>query len=477
MFPDDSAGKGSARLERLCAPGALRRTDIMRDKSLAKLAFALFLLTTATLFLRPAELFVWLADTPIYEVLILGTLALTFQSVLGHFRQFMLARQPISLCVVGVFLAICISHLQYIYVGGALDSGTLFLKTMTYFGLLVTVVNTPSRLKTFLLTVAICASMMVTLCVLDFHEFYDFTFIEHLDDIDIIDEDEDDETDESSIITRRMRGTGIFQDPNDLTAVICATGILCSYFLTDRGASWFRLGWLIPIAVLLIGMLDTGSRGGLLACGLAGMTLVSVRYGGRVAIVSAVMAACLIPFAAGRQADISLEEGGTGQERIQLWRDGLQELKSPAFLFGTGQGSYPDIAGLVAHNSFIHAYVELGLFGGTLFFGCFFFAGMQLYRMGRLTEPVRHPELVRLRPFISALLAGWVTSIMSLSRCYVVPTYLILGIIASYLNLVWIYTESGEPLVIWNRGHAARLGFASATAFSGLYIFTAIMAR
>lgn len=444
----------------------------MRDKSLAKLAFALFLLTTATLFLRPAELFLWLADTPIYEVLILGTLALTFQSVIGHFRQFMLARQPISLCVLGVFLAVGISHLQSFYVGGVLDSGTLFLKTLIYFGLLVTVVNTPSRLKAFLLTVAVCSTTMVTLCVLDFHEIYDFTFIEHLDDMEGFDEDE-----EAIITIRRMRGTGIFQDPNDLTTVICATGIVCLYFLTDPRASWLRLGWLIPMAVLLIGILDTGSRGGLLACGLAGLTLVSVRYGGRVAIVAAVTAACLIPFAAGRQADISLEEGGTGQERIQLWRDGLQELKSPALLFGTGQGSYADIAGLVAHNSFIHAYVELGLFGGTLFFGCFFFAGMQLYRMGRLTEPVKHPELVRLRPFVCALLAGWVTSIMSLSRCYVVPTYLILGTVAAYLNLVWIYTESGEPLVIMNRGHAVRLSFASATAFTGLYLFTAIMAR
>ena len=349
---------------------------------------------------------------------------------------------------------------------------SLFLKTLIYFGLLAAVVNTPSRLKTFLLTVAVCSSVMVSLCVLDFYEIYDFEFIEHLDDMEGFDEDE-----EEVITVRRMRGTGIFQDPNDLTAVICATGVICAYFLTDTSVSRLRFAWLIPMGMLLIGILATGSRGGLLACGLAGLTLLAVRFGGRIAIVAAVMAACLIPFAAGRGADISLEEGGTGQERIQLWRDGLQELKSPALLFGTGQGSYGDIAGLVAHNSFIHAYVELGLFGGTMFFGCFFFAGMQLYRMGRLSEPVQQAELVRLRPFMCALLAGWVTSIMSLSRCYVVPTYLILGIVAAYLNLVWIHTESGEPLVIWNRGHAVRLAFASATAFSGLYLFTAIMAR
>ena len=35
-----------------------------------------------------------------------------------------------------------------------------------------------------------------------------------------------------------------------------------------------------------------------------------------------------------------------------------------------------DLAGLVAHNSFVHAYVELGFLGGTFFFGCFLFAGL-----------------------------------------------------------------------------------------------------
>ena len=444
----------------------------MRDKSLAKLAFLLFLLTTATLFLRPAELFIWLEGAPIYEALILGTFALTFQSFLAHFRQFMLVRQPITLCVLGVFAAIALSHFQYIYVGGVIDSGTLFLKTLIYFGLLVTVVNTPERLKTFLLTVAICASTMVTLCVLDFHEIYDFEFIEHLDDNDGYDEDE-----ETVTTVRRMRGTGIFMDPNDMSKVICATGVLCAFFLTDSKSSWLRFGWLIPMIVLLMGLLATGSRGGLLACGLAGLTLVAVRFGGKVAIVAAVMAACVIPFAAGRRGDSGMDEGGTGHERIQLWRDGFQELKSPALLFGTGQGSYGDIAGLVAHNSFVHAYVELGLFGGTLFFGCFFFAGMQLYRMGRMSELVENPDLLRLRPFMCALLAGWVTSIMSLSRCYVVPTYLMLGTLAAYLNLVWIHTESGQPLVIWNNGHTVRLGIASGMAFSGLYLFTAIMSR
>lgn len=442
----------------------------MRDKSLAVLAFGLFLLTTATLFLRPAELFIWMADWPIYEVLILSTFGLAFQSFTGHFRWYMLARQPITMCVLGVLIAIGISHLQYIYVSGAIDSGTLFLKTLIYYGLLITTVNSPSRLKAFLLTVAVCAATMVTLCVVDYYEIYDFQFIEHLEDLEgVTDEDE-------AIFVKRMRGTGIFQDPNDMAMVICATGVICSFFLMDPAAGKLRLLWLIPMLILLIGLLSTKSRGGLMACGIAGLTVISIRNGGKVAVAAAIAGICLLPLVAGRQADIDLEEGGTGHERVTLWREGFQELKSPAILFGTGQGTYPDIAGLVAHNSYIHSYVELGLFGGTMFFGCFFFLGMQLYRMGRLPEPILNHELVRMRPFIAGMAAGWAMSIFSLSRCYVVPTYLMIGICAAYLNLVWIHTRSGQPLVIWNRSHAVRLAVASVAMFSGLYAFTVVTA-
>ena len=96
----------------------------MRDKSLAKLAFLLFLLTTATLFLRPAELFIWLEGAPIYEALILGTFVLSFQSFLAHFRQFMLARQPITLCVLGVFAAIALFVANHLW--SAIGIGAAF---------------------------------------------------------------------------------------------------------------------------------------------------------------------------------------------------------------------------------------------------------------------------------------------------------------------------------------------------------------
>src|SRR6185436_17415148 len=105
-------------------------------------------------------------------------------------------------------------------------------------------------------------------------------------------------------------------------------------------------------------------------------------------------------------------------------------------LFGIGMDEYIKHAGYVAHNSFVHAFVELGYFGGTLFFGSFFFAVLALYRMSKLNA-IRDPrsELGRLHPYLAAMLAGWSTGLLTLSRCYVVPTYIVLGTIAVFINL------------------------------------------
>jgi hypothetical protein len=442
----------------------------MGNKSIAVLAFALFQLVTATLFLRPAELFGWLEGLPLYEVLILGTLALTAGSAEPHFRWRSLARQPITLCAVALLPAIVASHATHVYLGGLIDSVPYFLKTLVYFTLVITVVNSPSRLRAFLANVSLCTTAMVALCLLDDWGVWDFEFIVHLVDIDGHD------AEGNPILFQRMRGTGIFQDPNDLAMVIVAGGVLALYFLTDQSLGALRGLWLGSLIVFAAGILETESRGGLLAGGAAVLTLACFRFGPKFATVVGVLAVAALPVFAGRAGQFDLSGGSTGHERIEMWREGFAALKSPDLLFGVGHGMYAEIAGLVAHNSFIHAYVELGVLGGTLFFGCWYFAGLQLYRMGRLPEPVWHLELVRMRPYIGALVAGWCMSMTSLSRSYVVPTFMVIGIAAAYLNLVWIHTRAGKPLVLWNRGQFWRLAGASAATFAGFYVFTMLAA-
>src|SRR6059058_2955347 len=86
--------------------------------------------------------------------------------------------------------------------------------------------------------------------------------------------------------------------------------------------------------------------------------------------------------------------------------------------------NYRQFSSHVAHQSFIHCYTELGLIGGTLFLGAFYFAlkGMYDLRDANLpgvqaTEPDNiDPELRRLHPFLMGTLVAYTIGICFLSE-------------------------------------------------------------
>lgn len=420
--------------------------------------------------LRPAEVIPALIGLPIYEGLILGTVALSYRNLRWQLSKQALCQQPITICILGILVAVILSHVSHLYLYGAQESAVSLLKTTIYYLLLVGLVDTPERLRRFLRWVAVVSSLMISLCVVDYLGVYDLEFVQHTSDSDGVTLTNTDNR------IHRMNGTGLFSDPNDISLLIVATGVLCVYFLSDKARGAGRFGWLVPLGLLASALLFTHSRGGLLAAGGAAFILVLLRYGRKAAFAMAAMGVCLLPFIAGRQGSIDLSSG-TGHERLLLWRDGLQAIKSPDILFGVGQGLYAEFAGLVAHNSFVHAYVELGLFGGTFFFGCFFFAAVSLYRLRYFSLSTFAPELVRLTPYVAAVMAGWGTGLLSLSRCYVVPTYMVFGIAACFFNCAGRAMCPPRALVTWNRKIALRLAGASLGMFVCLNVFVYIFAQ
>ncbi|MGH7128251.1 MAG: O-antigen ligase family protein, partial [Planctomycetaceae bacterium] len=289
----------------------------------------------------------------------------------------------------------------------------------------------------------------------------------------------------------RMRGTGIFQDPNDLAMLIVATLVLCAYLRGDRRGGAMRWGWLGATALLAAGLFCTQSRGGLLAAGLAGVTFLALRYGKTAAVLAGALGAAGLALLSGRQTEIDLE-GGTGRERLLLWRDGFEAIQSPEALFGIGYDAYADMAGLVAHNSFIHAFVELGLFGGTLFFGGFFFAALGLWRLRAAlsveqsravsartgaARPGSVSELIRFHPYLAAVLAGWCGGMLSLSRCYVAPTYMVLGLAAVSLGMAGRSLAPPRLLVWWDARHVKQLLAASAGCLVSFYLVVKVLAH
>ena len=278
----------------------------------------------------------------------------------------------------------------------------------------------------------------------------------------------------ADIIFRRLCGFGIFNDPNDLCLILVLAVVLGAYLLGDPHLGW--LGYLLagPPALFGYALLLTQSRGGLLALVAGVLVFGWERFGWRkTAGLATVLLPTMLLLSGGRQTNLTTSEG-TGQARIQLWSEGLDAFRrSP--LFGIGVGRYEEECGLVAHNSFVHAYAELGLLGGTMFVGAFYLGFLGLHRVGEQGEAIRDIEMRRLRPYLSAALAASAVGMMSLTRTYTVPTYLVIGLAAAYLSCAEV--RASRPPLRLNGALMGRLIVVSLLFVASTYTFVRLFAR
>ena len=158
------------------------------------------------------------------------------------------------------------------------------------------------------------------------------------------------------------------------------------------------------------------------------------RFGWRRTLLLAVLGVpALFVVFAGRMTEISPSDS-TGQQRIQLWSDGLEMFREDPLL-GVGVGEYHRRAGYVAHNSFLHCFAEIGFAGGMCFLGAFSLALWSLLRLRPSKVEIIDPEMRRLLPYLVGMIAAYAVGLLSLSRAYVVPTYLFLGLTTAFLPL------------------------------------------
>lgn len=397
---------------------------------MAKISFYLFLLLNGTMFIRPAEIVEDLAALPVYEWLILSCVATSLPAVLAQLKPESLVRHPITFCVVALLPAVFLSHLSHGVWWSARDGSIEFSKIVIYFLLLTANVDSTARLRTFVAWLLACISAAALLAVLQYHEVIDLPSLSVIYDFEF-----DPETGLATEVPR-ICSTGIFNDPNDLAMILVLGMVLGGYALAGARSRFAAPAWLALEGFFGYGLYLTRSRGGLLALAVAVFMLIQTRFGWRKAIVwGAPGVLAMFVLVGGRQSDIGGAIGGdTGQSRIQLWSMGLAEYRNAPF-FGIGYGAYAETIGQVAHNSFLHAFVELGFLGGAAFLGGFLHSFRSLWRLRAMQAWQVKPELIRFRPFLLASLVGFGTSMLSLSRTYVLPTYLMLGTVGAFLDL------------------------------------------
>jgi len=400
-------------------------------------AFLLFLALNAVAIVRPSEVFQELLGLEIYRYLLLVCVLLSFPTVLEKLNLRLLEQQPITLCVLALLPAVLLSLLSHLYLDDALIQGRNYCLILIYYFLFIALVDSPARVRTFLGWLAACAAVAAVLAILDYHGIRELPkpALRPAKDLAA-------PAPEEGV---RMVGTGQFEDPNDLCVLLVTAMMLALYGLSDRRGGWLRGLWLLPLTLFAYGFFRTQSRGGLLTLVAGVGVLVRLRYGwGRTILLGCIGLPVLVGMLGSRQTAISVSTN-TGQERIQLWSDGLMMFRG-APLFGVGVERYQDFASHVAHNAYLQAFSEMGLLGGGLFLGAFYLAVWPLFRLtapppalpGQATPPPREildPELRDTYPFLAAAVAAYATGMLTLSLTYTLPTFMMLALATVFLSL------------------------------------------
>jgi hypothetical protein len=407
--------------------------DVRRGLSLkeaCEMDFVVYILVIGVLYLRPQDFIPGCVDLQVYQTLLIGGCIVACRPMLGQLTAASLVRRPISFCVLGLLPAIALSHL---WQGNTYDSRvsvSIFFDKVLIFMLGVAVVNTPERLLSLLRWLLWFTAILAVIGILDYHgiiSLEQFRWVQERRADEVVDES-----------TRRLYTIGLFGDPNDMCLLLYLGIALSAFRLGDPRSSVFQLLWLAMGLLFLYCLALTHSRGGFLGFLVGFIVFCQQRFGvWKAGAFSVTVIPLLFVVFAGRQTNITLSGEDTGQSRIQLWSEGLEFFReSPAF--GIGQGMFAERCSdkLVAHNSFLHCFAELGFLGGSLFLGAFTTALLGLYRRRSSWPPTAIPaELERLRPYLIGLIAAYMTGMMSISRSYIPPTYVILALAASYLAI------------------------------------------
>jgi hypothetical protein len=381
------------------------------------LLFGLFVLLSFVLLVRPEELFGDFAGGRLYLVV----MCLCIPAAMGRIidRLARLKQDPVSCCVLAFYLFTVASCVIPLGVTAAKDVAIEFGKVVIAYFVGLAALSTPRAFLNYLVVLPLLIAGIAGIGLLSFHGY---AFEEAVPQVIQNDYDADGEP----ISYPRLSSSGVFNDPNDLCLVLAVGLALCGYHLIERASTLAIMMSLVLAPYFIYALMLTQSRGGLLAVSIMIISLLMSRFGAKRAVPLATIAVLgLIVLAGGRQSSIS-PGSGTAQSRIQHWSDGLMLLPSSPLL-GIGYRQYEEECGQVAHNSYVHAFVETGLLGGIAFAGVFFVALLGLTRTPRIEDAetsTEEEEANHSRPFVIAAIAGYCMGMYSLSRNYVIPTYL-----------------------------------------------------
>lgn len=252
-----------------------------------------------------------------------------------------------------------------------------------------------------------------------------------------------------TMIANRIYGTGIFSDPNDLGMTFAMVIPFIVFAITRKATGLLlRLLACCALVVILVALYYTNSRGAIVGLSAAFICYSLMRLNKFAAVlVAALLIVVMIVAAPSRASEMTYEEQ-SAQSRIQSWAAGWEMLKSRP-LMGVGYGQYTEFNDMVAHNSFVHTFAELGLLGAFCFVGMFYW-----YFKGLSGKVAQSAELLHWRASLTSSGVGVLVCSWFLSRQYIAILYVVLALGASTAVLSETTTEHGTDMRMTGRDMA-----------------------
>jgi O-antigen ligase len=243
-------------------------------------------------------------------------------------------------------------------------------------------------------------------------------------------------------------------DSNDISSLLSmALPLSIGLFMRASGRRE-RIGSVLAILALVLGVIATGSRGGFLAM-VAGLFIFVIGLRGEarfIAPIFMVIAGAIFWFTAPPRfrdriqslAHLEKDYNLTAEAgRKAVWARGRQYIMEHP-LTGVGAGNFFVAEGgfnidvgrtgkwSAAHNAYIQAYAELGIPGGSVFVLMLLTAAGVAFRMwgpprARSRAP---PERLLYRPEFLASITSYSVGAYFLSHAYFHPLFAILGLVA-----------------------------------------------
>ena len=179
---------------------------------------------------------------------------------------------------------------------------------------------------------------------------------------------------------QQAQGSGIFGDPNDLSASMVA-GLALSLTRTVQAKSLMKFFYIGLSVFLIWATILTNSRGGMLALILVIGAFIVIYVPGKATalVIAAVVGVGFVKFGPSRMSEMDAGEE-SANSRFWFWDNGVTQLASNPFT-GVGFGRFESInGGMTAHNSYVLCFTELGVPGYFCWIGCLYYCFRRPYK-------------------------------------------------------------------------------------------------